>query len=121
MADRVWIGTDGADWADPANWQGTIVPEPGDAVTIQSTLAETITISTTDTIASLSVSDPAASFDILNTGTIFISGDVAVNVLTATIEGTIVSGGNISITAADNIDAPGGLDAAWIGQPDRGH
>ena len=57
MADRVWIGANGGDWADPANWQGTIVPGAGDDVTIQSTLAETITISTSETITSLVFDD----------------------------------------------------------------
>jgi len=114
MSQAIWISQTGGDWSDPENWQGTIVPGPGDSVTITSTVAETITISTAVTVQSLVLDDPAATFELLNTGTIIATGDVDIDAQAVSLDGAVVSGATVDITSETSIAALRSISASQV-------
>ncbi len=114
MVTRVWIGPNGGDWADPTNWQGTIVPGPGDDVTIQSTLVETIIISSSDTIGSLIFNDPAATLDVLNSGTIVATGSIDISAGSVIVAGYLDSAGPMTVSASGAVNVSGSLAASVL-------
>jgi hypothetical protein len=102
MSDT-WISQTGGDWSDPDNWQSGVVPGAGDAVTITSTVAETITISTAVSVQSLVIDDPAATLDLLNGGTVVAAGNIDIDVANADLDGTIDAGSTLAVIAAGSI------------------
>jgi adhesin HecA-like repeat protein len=114
MSTITWTSQIGGDWADPTNWQGGVVPGAADDAIIQSTLAATITVSTLQYTYTITVDDPAATFVILNAGTIVASGDVTLNVGNFIDPGSIYSTGTVSITVPGTISVLGFIDAPAV-------
>jgi hypothetical protein len=114
MSQAIWTSQTGGDWSDPDNWQGTIVPGPGDSVTIASTVAETITISTAVSVQSLTIDDPAATIDLLNSGTIIAAGDVDISAADADLGGTIKAGGTLDVVVSGSISVFNAISAKQV-------
>ena len=115
MSTITWASQTGGDWSDPANWQGGVVPGAGDDVVINGTAAETITVSTTQDAKTVSVDEPAATFDLLNSGTLTAASDVDINVATLTAEGAIDSGATLTLSASTIIWTMGASGEADAG------
>lgn len=114
MSQAIWTSQTGGDWSNPDNWQGSIVPGPGDSVTITSTVAETITISTSMSVQSLVVDDPAAAVDLLSAGTVTATGDIEINARTLVMDGSLVSGGTVSLAVPVSLDIEGRVTAPSV-------
>jgi hypothetical protein len=111
VATISWISTTGGDWSDGANWSGGVVPGAADDAVMALSNAETITISTAETVQAVSFDDPAATFIETATGTLVAAGDVAIDAASVDIGGPLDAGGNVTIDAAASIDIGGPLVA----------
>ncbi len=99
-----WISTTGGDWSDGSNWQGGVVPDTADDAEMDFTAAETITILGTVHVHSLFFSDPASTFVLASSGALDVATDVILSAGTVALDGPIIAGGNVSITAETGIE-----------------
>ncbi len=103
MATISWISTTGGDWSDGTNWQGGVVPGPADDAVMSLSNAETITVSTAETVQAVSFDDPAATFIETATGTLVASGNVTIDAASMAIDGQLEAGGIVALSASNAI------------------
>jgi type VI protein secretion system component Hcp len=95
-----WINSAGGDWDTPGNWSGGVVPGPNDAVVINVSPVVTVTHSqnVTDTVSSLTASDPIT----LSAGTLNVTGTFSNSSAVALSGGTL---GQATVAAGTTINA----------------
>ena len=104
-----WTNPAGGDWDTASNWQGGVLPGPSDEAVIDEPGNVTITHSTsaTDTVASLSASDPIA----FSAGTLTVTGSLSDS------SGVTLSGGalaNAIIAAGTSVSGSGTLSGVTL-------
>ncbi len=114
MATISWISTTGGDWSDGANWSGGVAPGAADDAVMALSNAETVTVSTAETVQAVSFDDPAATFIETATGTLVAAGDVTIDAASGDIGGPLDAGGNVTIDAVGSINIGGPLVAGAL-------
>jgi hypothetical protein len=91
MATTQWIGMSG-DWSIPFDWSADTVPGPSDEAVIAAAGNYTVTVTSPETVGSVSLDDPGAILDIQagisQSGTLTVNGSLDVQSGTLKIDGS---------------------------------
>ncbi len=126
MATITWISTAGGDWSDGGNWQGGTVPGATDDAVMSLSMTMTITISTTQHTHSIAFNGADTHYVVTSTGRLETATDMTLTGATLRIGGTLIAGGDVSVTMSGAITIDGsahveaGESVAFLGSTGSG-
>ena len=111
MAKNKWIGLSGGDWSNSSDWSAGAVPGPFDEAIIAAAGGYKVTVTTSETIKSVSLNDSGTLLDIQSGGTLAVRGSLAVHsggTVEVEASGTLAIGRYLYISSSGTLFLDGG-------------